>query len=99
MQLVKQDAETKCFENRYFHSITEIPQLYDFLFQKIQNKYKALFQVKDPKQAFMIYRKFVILCGLRVGDWGLEKINRWLEKKLAEKKLAEKSIAVCWDEI
>ena len=92
LQLVKQDAETKCFENRYFHSITEIPQLYDFLFQKIQNKYKALFQVKDPKQAFMIYRKFVILCGLRVGDWGLEKINRWLEKKLAEKKLAEKSI-------
>ena len=90
LQLVKQDAETKCFENRYFHSITEIPQLYDFLFQKIQNKYKALFQVKDPKQAFMIYRKFVILCGLR--DWGLgfrknKSVARFL-KKASEKKFA-----------
>ncbi len=83
---LKQDAKTEYFETRYFHSITEIPKLYDFLFQKIQDKYKALFQVTEPAQAFIIYRKFVILCGLRVGDWGLERINRWIEKKLAEKR-------------
>ena len=83
----RQDSQAKDFETRYFHSITEISKLYDFLFQKIKDKYKNLFQVKEPAQAFLIYRSFVILCGLRVGIWGLEKINQWLENKLAEKKI------------
>ena len=83
----RQDSQAKDFETRYFHNITEIPKLYDFLFQKIEDKYKDLFQAKEPAQAFLIHRSFVILCGLRVGDWGLEKINQWLENKLAEKKI------------
>ena len=28
---------------------------------------------------------------MRVGDWGLEKINRWVEKKLAEKSSRKKN--------
>ena len=86
------DFIKKDIKKEYFHSITELPKLYEFLFQKIQEKYGDLFQTKEPEQAFLIYRKFVILCGLRVGDWGVDRINQWLEKKLTEKKIVGKKI-------
>ena len=63
------------------------PQLEEQLRQRIIAGYSGYLGRPDPAEALNEFKKFRVLCPFRVGPYGVENLNRAIEKILREKSL------------
>jgi exodeoxyribonuclease V alpha subunit len=63
------------------------PQLEVQLRQRIIAGYSGYLRRPDPAEALNEFKKFRVLCPFRVGPYGVENLNRAIEKILREKSL------------
>ena len=72
--------------NNYQHKdiifFKEKKGFYQKILEKGKKHWKALYHTKEPKEAFMIYYKFVILCSLNISDFGVNKILQEIQQEL-----------------
>jgi exodeoxyribonuclease V alpha subunit len=62
-------------------------QLADQLRQRIVAGYSGYLRRQDPAEALKEFKKFRLLCPFRVGPYGVENLNRAIEKILREESL------------
>jgi exodeoxyribonuclease V alpha subunit len=63
------------------------PQITERLRQGVIAGYSAYLRAPDPAQALNEFKKFRVLCALRAGPYGVESLNRAIEKILREEGL------------
>ena len=62
-------------------------QVTEQLRQRVIAGYSAYLRAPDPAEALKEFKKFRVLCALRVGPYGVESLNRTIEKILREERL------------
>jgi len=55
----------------------------------VEKGYKSYLKEDSPEKAYSLFSRFTILCALRKGPFGVERINEIVEKILEEKGLIE----------
>ena len=62
-------------------------QVTERLRQRVIAGYSAYLRAPDPAEALKEFKKFRVLCALRTGPYGVESLNRTIEKILREEQL------------
>jgi exodeoxyribonuclease V alpha subunit len=62
-------------------------QVTERLRQRVIAGYSAYLRAPDPAEALKEFKKFRVLCALRTGPYGVESLNRTIEKILREERL------------
>jgi exodeoxyribonuclease V alpha subunit len=62
-------------------------QVTERLRQRVIAGYSAYLRAPDPAEALKEFKKFRVLCALRTGPYGVESLNRAIEKILREEQL------------
>jgi exodeoxyribonuclease V alpha subunit len=62
-------------------------QVTERLRQRVIAGYSAYLRAPDPAEALKEFKKFRVLCALRTGPYGVESLNRAIEKILREERL------------
>jgi exodeoxyribonuclease V alpha subunit len=62
-------------------------QIAEHLRQRVIAGYSGYLRAPDPAQALQEFKKFRVLCPFRVGPYGVESLNRTIEKILREENL------------
>jgi exodeoxyribonuclease V alpha subunit len=62
-------------------------QVAERLRQRVVAGYSACLRAPDPAEALKEFKKFRVLCALRTGPYGVESLNRTIEKILREERL------------
>ena len=62
-------------------------QVAERLRQRVIAGYSAYLRAPDPAEALKEFKKFRVLCALRTGPYGVESLNRTIEKILREERL------------
>jgi exodeoxyribonuclease V alpha subunit len=62
-------------------------QVTERLRQRVIAGYSAYLRAPDPAEALKEFKKFRVLCSLRTGPYGVESLNRAIEKILREERL------------
>ena len=62
-------------------------QITERLRQRVIAGYSAYLNEPDPVEALKEFKKFRVLCALRTGPYGVESLNRTIEKILREERL------------
>jgi exodeoxyribonuclease V alpha subunit len=62
-------------------------QVPERLRQRVIAGYSAYLRAPDPAEALKEFKKFRVLCALRTGPYGVESLNRTIEKILREERL------------
>jgi exodeoxyribonuclease V alpha subunit len=63
------------------------PRIAEQLRQKVIAGYSAYLRTADPTEALEKFKTFRVLCPFRAGPYGVESLNRTIEKILREEKL------------
>lgn len=90
------DSET-CFQllmnssdkNVRFQEIAEPKTLYKALGEIVVERYFQYLSANEPNQALDLFHQFKILCALRFGPFGVDTINRLVQKILLENGLIQ----------
>ena len=70
-----------------FSEIYRSPEFYLDLAKIIEHEYRQYFMAADPHEALKLFAKFKILCAVRKGEYGVNKINNLAEQVLSAKGL------------
>jgi exodeoxyribonuclease V alpha subunit len=62
-------------------------QVTERLRQRVIAGYSAYLRAPDPAEALKEFKKFRVLCALRTGPYGVESLNRTIEKILREEQM------------
>ncbi|HQO02673.1 MAG TPA: exodeoxyribonuclease V subunit alpha [Spirochaetota bacterium] len=57
----------------------------DYLTETIADRYGPLLASKSPEEALLLFSSFTVLCALRRGPFGVERINELIERILVER--------------
>ena len=63
------------------------PQVAEQLRRRVIAGYSGYLRTPDPAEALTEFKKFRVLCPFRVGPYGVESLNRTIEKILREERL------------
>jgi exodeoxyribonuclease V alpha subunit len=70
-----------------YNSNKSLSKVMDSLSQKIIAGYSPYIKAKSPEDALSLLSNFTILCALRKGIFGVERINIFVEEALSKKRL------------
>lgn len=78
------------FEDVELISVSNQAGLEDILKQKVTGYFREILQSRSAEQALQVFNRFRILAAHRTGPWGIEFLNRYVEKILQGEGLIPK---------